>query len=106
PPAYGAAIIKGVPTDRQLAVIRRIAHMGQKNPEVIHEVSRGLESRMASLMQQSFEKAGGVNSVAEILNVSDRATERTLLESLSQDDPELGEEMRRLMFCVDDLTQL
>ena len=81
PPAYGAEIIKGLPTERQLAVIRRIAHMGQTNPEVIHEVERGLESRMASLMSQSFEKAGGVNSVAEILNVSDRATERALLET-------------------------
>jgi flagellar motor switch protein FliG len=106
PPAYGAEIIKGLPTERQLAVIRRIAHMGQTNPEVIHEVERGLESRMASLMQQSFDKAGGVNSVAEILNVSDRAVERALLESLAQDDPELVEEIRRLMFVFDDLGKL
>jgi flagellar motor switch protein FliG len=106
PPAYGAEIIKGLPSDRQLAVIRRIAHMGQTNPEVIHEVERGLETRMASLMQQSFEKAGGVNSVAEILNVSDRATERSLLESLSQEDSELVEEIRRLMFVFDDLGKL
>jgi flagellar motor switch protein FliG len=106
PPAYGAEIVKGLPPERQLSVVRRIAHMGQTNPEVIHEVERGLESRMASLMQQSFEKAGGVNSVAEILNVSDRAIERTLLESLAQDDPELVEEIRRLMFVFDDLTKL
>ena len=106
PPAYGAEIIKGLPTERQLAVIRRIAHMGQTNPEVIHEVERGLETRMASLMQQSFDKAGGVNSVAEILNVSDRAVERALLESLAQDDPELVEDIRRLMFVFDDLTKL
>ncbi len=106
PPAYGAEIIKGLPAERQLAVIRRIAHMGQTNPEVIHEVERGLESRMSSLMNQSFEKAGGVNSVAEILNVSDRATERVLLESLSQEDPELVEEIRRLMFVFDDLCKL
>src|SRR4051812_19519115 len=106
PPAYGAEIIKGLPAERQLAVIRRVAHMGQTSPEVIGEVERGLESRMASLMQQSFEKAGGVNSVAEILNVSDRATERTLLEALAQDDPDLVEEIRRLMFVFDDLTKL
>lgn len=106
PPAYGAEIVKGLPAERQLAVIRRIAHMGQTNPEVIHEVERGLESRMASLMQQSFEKAGGVDSVAEILNVSDRATERALLESLSQDDPDLVEEIRRLMFVFDDVAKL
>jgi flagellar motor switch protein FliG len=106
PPSYGAEIVKGLPAERQLAVIRRIAHMGQTSPEVIKEVERGLESRMSNMMQQSFEKAGGVDSVAEILNVSDRATERTLLESLSQDDPDLVEEIRRLMFVFDDLTKL
>jgi flagellar motor switch protein FliG len=106
PPSYGAEIVKGLPAERQLAVIRRMAHMGQTSPEVIQEVERGLESRMSNLMQQSFEKAGGVDSVAEILNVSDRATERTLLESLAQDDPELVEEIRRLMFVFDDLLKL
>lgn len=106
PPSYGAEIIKGLPAERQLAVIRRIAHMGQTNPEVIHEVERALESRMSNLMSQSFEKAGGVHSVAEILNVCDRTTERALLEALAQDDPELVEEIRRLMFVFDDLVKL
>jgi flagellar motor switch protein FliG len=106
PPAYGAEVMKGLPTERQLAVVRRIAHMGQTSPEVIHEIERGLESRMASLMNQSYEKAGGVNSVAEILNVSDRSTERSLLEALAQDDPQLVEEIRRLMFVFDDLCKL
>ena len=49
--------------------------MGQTNPEIIHEVEQGLEHRMASVMSQQFEKAGGVKAVAEILNVTDRATE-------------------------------
>ncbi len=106
PPAYGAEIIKGLPAERQLAVVRRVANMGQTNPEVIHEIESGLESRMSNLMNQSFEKAGGVASVAEILNVSDRATERALLESLAQEDPELVEEIRRLMFVFDDLCKL
>jgi flagellar motor switch protein FliG len=57
-------------------------------------------------MSQSFEKAGGVHSVAEILNVCDRTTERALLEALAQDDPELVEEIRRLMFVFDDLVKL
>lgn len=106
PAAYGAEILKGLTAERQLAVIRRIAHMGQTNPEVIREVEQGLERRMSSLMHQSFEKAGGVNSVAEILNVSDRATERSLLEALAQDDPELVEDIRRLMFVFDDICKL
>jgi flagellar motor switch protein FliG len=105
-PAYGAEIVKGLPAERQLAVIRRVANMGQTSPEVIQEVEQGLESRMSNLMNQSYEKAGGVSSVAEILNVSDRATERALLESLAQEAPDLVEEIRRLMFVFDDLGKL
>jgi flagellar motor switch protein FliG len=89
-----------------LAVIRRVANMGQTNPEVIREVEIGLENRMASVMSQSFENAGGVSSVAEILNVTDRATERALLENLAQEDPDLVEEIRRLMFVFDDINKL
>lgn len=105
-PNFGAQIIGGLPAERQLAVIRRIANMGQTNPEVIREVEIGLESRMASVMSQSFENAGGVESVAEILNVTDRATERSLLENLAQEDPDLVEEIRRLMFVFDDINKL
>lgn len=103
PAPRAAEILKGLPPDRQLSVIRRIATMGQTSPEVIHQVERGLENRMASVMSQSFENAGGVESVAEILNVSDRSTERALLENLAQDAPELVEEIRRLMFVFEDI---
>jgi flagellar motor switch protein FliG len=90
-PAQAADIIGGLPSERQLAVIRRIANMGQTNPEIIHEVEAGLENRM--------------ESVAEILNVTERAIERSLLESLAQEDPDLVEEIRRLMFVFEDLTK-
>ncbi len=105
-PPQAAAIIAGLPADRQLSVIRRIATMGQTNPEIIHEVEQGLEHRMASLMNhQQMEKAGGVQSVAEILNVIDRATERNMMENLAQEDPDLVEEIRRLMFVFDDISK-
>jgi flagellar motor switch protein FliG len=105
-PAQAAEIIAGLPSERQLSVIRRIATMQQTNPEIIKEVERGLERRMAAVMSQQFEKAGGVPSVAEILNVTDRATERNLLENLAQEDPDLVEEIRRLMFVFDDIMKL
>lgn len=60
---------------------------------------------MASVMSQQFENAGGVEAVAEILNVTDRATERSLLENLAQEDPDLVEEIRRLMFVFDDIAK-
>ena len=105
-PQQAAEIIKGLPPERQLSVIRRVATMGQTSPEIIKEVERGLEHRMSSVVSQQFENAGGVPSVAGMLNVIDRATERSLMENLSREDPELVEEIRRLMFVFDDLNSL
>jgi len=105
PSSQAADIISGLPAERQLSVVRRIAMMGQTSPEIIQEVETGLEHRMASVMSQQFENAGGVASVAEILNVIDRATERNLLENLAQEDPDLVEEIRRLMFVFEDIAK-
>lgn len=105
PPTSSAAILAGLPADRQLSVVQRVANMGQTSPDIIKEVEAGLERRMSSVMSQSFENAGGVGAVAEMLNVSDRATERTLLENLAQDDPDLVEQIRRLMFVFEDISK-
>ena len=106
PPSQAADILSGLPAERQMSVIRRVAAMAQTSPEIIHEVEKGLENRMASVMSQQFEAAGGVPSVAEMLNVIDRSTERSLLENLAQEDPELVEEIRRLMFVFEDISKL
>ena len=54
-------------------------------------------------MSQSFEKTGGVESVAEMLNLADRATEKAIMEGLEAEDPELVEGIRRLMFVFEDV---
>lgn len=96
-------ILVGLAMEKQLEVIKRIANMEQTNPEVIREVERGLESRLSNMLMQSMEKAGGVPTVSEILNLTDRATEKTIMEGLESDDPDLVEEIRRLMFVFEDI---
>ena len=98
-----AEIIVGLPMQKQVEVIKRIANMEQTNPEVIQEVERGLESRLSAMLTQSMEKAGGVPTVAEILNLADRATEKAIMEGLEAEDPDLVEEIRRLMFVFEDI---
>lgn len=96
-------ILVRLPTQKQVEVIKRVANMEQTNPDVIKEVERGLESRLAAMLTQSMEKAGGVPTVAEILNLADRATEKTIMEGLESEDPELVEQIRRLMFVFEDV---
>lgn len=98
-----AEILGGLPLQKQIEVIKRIANMEQTNPEVIREVEKGLESRLANMLVQSMEKAGGVPTVSEILNLADRATEKAILEGLESEDPDLVEQIRRLMFVFEDI---
>ncbi|MEZ6137810.1 MAG: flagellar motor switch protein FliG [Pirellulaceae bacterium] len=106
PSPVAAGVLQGLSPVKQLAVIQRIAEMGQTSPEAIEEVENALTTRMALFMTQAYQKAGGVPSVAEMLNVSDRSTERTILEGLSKDKPELVDEIRRLMFVFEDIVKL
>lgn len=99
-------IIGGLPMQKQIEVIKRVANMEQTNPEVIREVERGLESRLSSMLGQSMEKAGGVETVAEILNLADRSTEKAIMEGLEAEDPDLVEQIRRLMFVFEDILKV
>lgn len=103
PPDKAGEILGGLGQEKQLEVVVRIARMEQTNPEVIREVERGLEGRLASIVSQTFEKTGGVETVAEILNLADRTTEKAILEQLEADDAELVEQIRRLMFVFEDI---
>jgi len=106
PAPLAAELLGGLPSQKQLEVIRRVANMEQTSPEVVRDVEKSLESRMTSTFSQQLEKAGGVSAVAQILNVTDRMTNKAILENLEQEDTELVDQIRRLMFVFDDLLKL
>jgi flagellar motor switch protein FliG len=103
PPAKASEILVGLPQAKQLEVVARVANMDQTNPEIIKDVEKGLELRLSGLVSQTFQKAGGVGAVAEMLNLADRATEKGILEALESEDPDLVEQIRRLMFVFEDI---
>ena len=82
-------ILVGLGEEKQIEVVRRVANMEQTNPDVIREVELGLESRLSSMIMHSMEKVGGVETVAEILNLCDRSTERTIMDGVEHEDPSL-----------------
>ncbi len=103
PSSKGSEILAGLSPAKQIEVVTRVANMEQTNPEVIREVEKGLEQRLSGIVSQQFQKVGGVEAVAEMLNLADRATEKGILETLEADDPDLVEQIRRLMFVFEDI---
>jgi flagellar motor switch protein FliG len=105
-PEQAAAIISALPPERQVEVARRIATMDRTSPDVIKDVERILERKLSTMTSQDFTTAGGVDSIVEVLNRVDRATERTIIENLEVQHPELAEEIKKRMFVFEDIVLL
>ncbi|MCQ2522275.1 MAG: flagellar motor switch protein FliG [Lachnospiraceae bacterium] len=101
-----ALIISSLPSEAQADVARRIAQMDRTSPDVIKEVERVLESKLANLVNQDYTVIGGVDQVVEILNSSDRGTEKHIMEILEIEDPALADEIRKKMFVFEDVLLL
>ena len=106
PSGYASEVLAGLDPEKQLNVIRRIASIGRSSPDAVAELEFGLEMRLSSMVNQQHSNTGGVESVAEILNVCERSVERAIMESLGSEDPELSDEIRRLMFVFEDISKL
>ena len=106
PSAQSAAIISALTPDKQTDVAKRIAQMDRTAPDVIKEVEKVLEQKLASLVNQDYTIVGGVDSIVEILNTVDRGTEKHIMESLEIEDPELADEIRKKMFVFEDILLL
>lgn len=101
-----AAILSALPPDRQVDVAKRIATMDRTSPDVIKDVERILERKLSSMATQDFTSAGGVDSIVAVINKVDRATEKTIIENLEVQNPELAEEIKKRMFVFEDIVLL
>ncbi|MBD3918235.1 flagellar motor switch protein FliG [Paenibacillus sp. PR3] len=101
-----SSILSSLPQEKQAEVARRIALMDSTSPEVISQVERVLEQKLSSTVTQDYSTAGGIESIVHILNGVDRGTERTILDALEIQDPELAEEIKKRMFVFEDIVNI
>lgn len=105
-PAKSGQILSELPAEAQSDVARRIATMDRMNPEIISEVEQILERNLSQAGMQDFAQSGGIEAVVQVLNGVDRTTERTILDTLEIQDPELAEEIKKRMFVFEDIVTL
>jgi len=101
-----AMILSALPQERQAEVAKRIAMMDSTSPEVIAQVEQVLEQKLSATVTQDYTQAGGIEAIVAVLNGVDRGTERTILDSLEIQDPELAEEIKKRMFVFEDIATL
>ena len=106
PPSQAAAVVGALAPEKQADVAKRIAVMDRTSPDVIKEVEKVLEKKLASLVNQDYTIVGGVDAIVNILNTVDRSTEKHIMETLEIEEPELADEIRRKMFVFEDILVL
>ena len=105
-PQKASHILQNLPDEIQPEVAKRLATMDRTSPDVLREVERVLEKKLSTLSNEDYTAAGGVDSIVEILNLVDRASEKSIIETLEEDDPELAEEIKKRMFVFEDIVQI
>lgn len=105
-PQKASVILGSLPHEIQSDVAKRIATMDRTDPNVLREVERVLEKKLSTLSSEDYTAAGGVENIVEILNMVDRSTEKTIIEALEEEDPELAEEIKKRMFVFEDIVLL
>lgn len=105
-PGQATAILSALRPELQSEVARRIVIMDRASPEVVQDVERLLERKLSIVMTDDVLDVGGVQTLVRMLNMADRATEKSILEELERDDPRLAEEVRQRMFVFEDIVKL
>ncbi len=103
PPSKAAEVLSEFPENLKYDVVLRISNLDVIPPGIVEEIDAVLNREILSTEGSEAKRLGGVEAVAELLNNVDKATEEQIFGRLEEDDPELADQIRQLMFVFEDL---
>jgi flagellar motor switch protein FliG len=105
-PDQTAAALRELPEALRIEVSYRIATLGKISPQTLKRIEKVVDDMAGLTISQSMGKIGGTKSLAQILNRTNVSLSKELLEQISERDPDVGMEIKRLMFMFDDLVNV
>ena len=105
-PPQAGEILALLPAEIKLDIVKRIAEMDEMKPEVVDLLKKSLKEQMKGFLSAAGDSIGGVEAVAEILNLIPQADEKAITQGLQAEMPEMAEEIQKLMFTFDDLISI
>lgn len=105
-PEQTAAAIRELPDSLRIEVVHRIATLGKISPQTLQQIERVVDDMAGVSLGQSLSKIGGTKSLASILNKTSVSLSKEIMDQLSQRDPEVAMEVKRLMFLFDDIIHI
>lgn len=106
PPQLAGEILAGLPRELQVETAIRMAHTSHADPEIVKGVEETMRRKLQHFSTEHLRQAGGMDFLVDVLSGCDSQTERSILEAITEEDPELAEELRERMFTFQDLGAL
>jgi flagellar motor switch protein FliG len=104
--SQAAGLLFSLPPEIRADVSMRMAHLDQISPEIINKIAAVIGTKLKSLGEVSREAYGGVRAVSEMFNRLDSNSSKEILDHMENNDPNLVETIRHLMFVFEDLLLL
>ena len=105
-PEQASRIIVNLPRETQIDVVERVANMDRAYPAAIKIVEDVVKRKIGSSESEETMEVGGLNYIADVMNHVDRSTERDIFDELNIKNPQLAENVRKLMFVFEDIAYL
>jgi flagellar motor switch protein FliG len=105
-PAKAAEALAFFAPEQRDKILERVATLAPTPVEVIEKVVEVLLARRGAIQTRALNQTGGIKTAAEVLNLMDKMQGRSLLGTLEERNPELGQAIRQKMFTFEDLIQL
>ena len=105
-PEKKGEVLRRLPESLQAEVVLRMANLDNVDPELIAEIDKVLKNQLSNSHTVEQASLGGVQPVAEMLNVMDKNSEQSIMSRLEEKDPLLAEEIRKLMFVFEDIAKI
>ena len=102
-PKKAASVINLMKNDEKKEVVLRLAKMERISPDIIRRVDQAMHEKSLSQTTEKAENIDGRNALAQILKKMDVSAENDILSYLSEDDPDLGQDLRSRLFTMDDV---
>ena len=102
-PEKAGVVLQSMDHDSQLEIAKRLALMDRTSPEITRQLESYLEEKLSFIVGQDLTTAGGIDSVIKVLNSVERATEKTIIETMEVQEPVLAEEIKKKMFVFEDV---
>ena len=101
-----AGVLGELPPALHTELIHRLAELENVPHAIVEEIDQAIEGGYGMVKDAEGLKRGGVRFVAEVLNQVDSSIQNNILKDIEDQKQGLADDIRRLMFVFEDLTQV